>query len=402
MNTFTDDQQMSLRIYISSTFEDLKEHRRRVYDQLRALRHDVIAMEDYVAADERPLDKCLRDVRESDIYVGLFAWRYGFVPRARNPKRKSVTELEYLEAKANKKPCLIFLTDEKAPWPPDQMDSTTGDNDRGRRIIALRQSLQDNEIIASFETPEALATKVVTSLYSWQTENSRAQSEAAQTVVDEVAAADVRPTAERGFRELWMPGSRLRVRFIGIEPGFAARLMRLAQIWTAYANIRFVHSDDEDAEVRVAFKSPASWSFIATDCLKVPPTEPTVDLGRLHPASPIGDLESVVLHEFGHVLGLYHEHQNPSAEIPWDKKMVIKYFGGPPNNWGKGSIETSIYSRYPQDFFPFSKPFDPLSIMAWYFPPELTSRKKIFRQNLTLSAGDKEFISRLYPYARTS
>src|SRR3954453_7566538 len=98
MNTFTDDQKMGLRIYISSTFEDLKEHRRRVYGQLRALRHDVIAMEDYVAADERPLDKCLRDVRESDIYVGLFAWRYGFVPRVRNPKWKSVTELEYLEA----------------------------------------------------------------------------------------------------------------------------------------------------------------------------------------------------------------------------------------------------------------------------------------------------------------
>jgi hypothetical protein len=52
--------------------------------------------------------------------------------------------------------------------------------------------------------------------------------------------------------------------------------------------------------------------------------------------------------------------------------------------------------------FPFFKPFDLLSIMAWYFPAELTSRKKVFRQNLTLSAGDKEFISRLYPYARTS
>jgi hypothetical protein len=64
---------MGFKIYVSSTFEDLKEHRRRVYEQLRALRHDVIAMEDYVAADERPLDKCLRDVREADLYIGLFA-----------------------------------------------------------------------------------------------------------------------------------------------------------------------------------------------------------------------------------------------------------------------------------------------------------------------------------------
>ena len=120
---------MGLKIYLSSTFEDLKDYRRRVYEQLRTLRHDVIAMEDYVAADERPLDKCLRDVRDSDVYIGLFAWRYGYVPRAGNPQRRSVTELEYLEAKKHKKPCLIFLTDNRAPWPPDQMDSTTGDND---------------------------------------------------------------------------------------------------------------------------------------------------------------------------------------------------------------------------------------------------------------------------------
>ena len=87
---------MALTIYISSTFEDLKHFRRRVYDQLRSLRQDVIGMEDYVAADERPLVKCLREVREADMYVGLFAWRYGYVPKTENPEQKSITELEYL------------------------------------------------------------------------------------------------------------------------------------------------------------------------------------------------------------------------------------------------------------------------------------------------------------------
>ncbi|ETR68849.1 MAG: hypothetical protein OMM_04315 [Candidatus Magnetoglobus multicellularis str. Araruama] len=68
------------KIYISSTFKDLNAHREAVYKTLRQWGHDAIAMEDYVASDKRPLDKCLNDVASSDIYMGLFAWRYGYVP----------------------------------------------------------------------------------------------------------------------------------------------------------------------------------------------------------------------------------------------------------------------------------------------------------------------------------
>ena len=63
-------------IYLSSTDEDLKDHREAVYDALRRLRHDVRAMEHYVATDQRPVDKCLADVAACDIYVGILAWRY--------------------------------------------------------------------------------------------------------------------------------------------------------------------------------------------------------------------------------------------------------------------------------------------------------------------------------------
>lgn len=67
-------------IYLSSTYEDLKEYRRTVYEALRKACHQVTAMEDYVAADQRPVDKCLKDVERADIYLGLFAFRYGYAP----------------------------------------------------------------------------------------------------------------------------------------------------------------------------------------------------------------------------------------------------------------------------------------------------------------------------------
>lgn len=68
------------QIYISSTFQDLAECREEVYRSLRQLQHDVVGMEDYVAEGSHPLAKCLQDVQACDVYVGLFAFRYGYVP----------------------------------------------------------------------------------------------------------------------------------------------------------------------------------------------------------------------------------------------------------------------------------------------------------------------------------
>ena len=103
-----------VRIYVSSTFGDLKDHREHVYRTLRQLGHDVIAMEDYVATDQRPLAKCLEDVAISDVYIGILAHRYGYVPTHENPERRSITELEYRHAQAKRKPCLVFLLDPEA------------------------------------------------------------------------------------------------------------------------------------------------------------------------------------------------------------------------------------------------------------------------------------------------
>ena len=83
------------RVYISSTFADLKDHRAKVIEMLEKSGDDVECMEKYAAADERPQDKCRQDASSCDVYVCILAWRYGFIPKQDNPGGNSITELEY-------------------------------------------------------------------------------------------------------------------------------------------------------------------------------------------------------------------------------------------------------------------------------------------------------------------
>ena len=157
-----------LRVYLSSTFEDLQEYRAAVFVALEKAGLDVARMEAYTAADERPLDLCLRDVAQSEIYVGLYAWRYGYEPPADhgNPQGKSITELEYRQAEAGKLRKLLFFAhpDTKDRWPNRFKDEVTGEGERGEKLNAFRKELSTEKTASFFRTPDELATLVLAAI----------------------------------------------------------------------------------------------------------------------------------------------------------------------------------------------------------------------------------------------
>jgi hypothetical protein len=152
------------RIYVSSTFKDLKECREKVRLSLRQMGHEDIAMEYYVAGDERPLDKCLKDVVSCELYIGIFAWRYGFVPVGYN---KSITELEYRKAKESGKKCLIFVLHEEASWPRNFIDK----GEDQEKIEALRKELSAEKIVSFFYSADELAGLVNAAVYNCENGN---------------------------------------------------------------------------------------------------------------------------------------------------------------------------------------------------------------------------------------
>jgi hypothetical protein len=171
---------MALTIYLSSTYEDLHEYRRVVFNALRKSGYNVIAMEDYVATDQRPVKKCLDDVAKADVYVGLFAFRYGYVPPPGhdNPTGLSITELEFRHAEKLGKPCLIFLVSEDAPWPPKFVDSA-----REERIMQLRDYVLREKTVSCFSAPHELSSLVQSAVTKCLTGHSLVTTPDAQATI---------------------------------------------------------------------------------------------------------------------------------------------------------------------------------------------------------------------------
>ncbi|MBK8337066.1 MAG: DUF4062 domain-containing protein [Sterolibacteriaceae bacterium] len=157
------------RVYLSSTFVDLKDFREKVLERLRRAQSVVVAMEDYAAFDARPADKCLADVASCDIYIGVLGRRYGYVPLDDNPEQLSITEMEYRRAGnpgPGKPPLkrLMFQLDPGAGWPDEYCDAKTGDNEAGARIDRFRADVSARHGIRTFRAPEELAGLVLESL----------------------------------------------------------------------------------------------------------------------------------------------------------------------------------------------------------------------------------------------
>ncbi len=104
-----------LRVFISSTMNDLKEERKAVAAAVSQNRSwESVYAESFVAKSESPRQVCLEEIRKSHIYIGIFKNQYGYIPAENNPQGCSVVKIEYIEAKRNQLPILIFIAEDSS------------------------------------------------------------------------------------------------------------------------------------------------------------------------------------------------------------------------------------------------------------------------------------------------
>jgi Putative peptidoglycan binding domain/Matrixin len=191
----------------------------------------------------------------------------------------------------------------------------------------------------------------------------------------------------------------IKCRFLDGDSIQRERVEEKAHQWENHADVRFQFVDTDDEHIRISFSEEGSWSAVGTDALNAayfPKHQPTMNYGWLDADTDDDEYERVVVHEFGHALGLIHEHQTPAATaLKWNVDEVYRVFSGPPNYWSKADIDHNVLQRYSAAQTQYSV-FDRASIMLYSFPGSLFTDGVGTPSNTTLSPTDITFIGQVY------
>lgn len=245
----------------------------------------------------------------------------------------------------------------------------------------------------------------------------------------------------------WNPADTVTVAFHEGSYDLRFRIMNVASEWSKHANLKFDFGHDAQSrsfrewsptdteyrsDIRVSFSYAGYWSYVGTDSIDVGIAnsgDPSLNLGGFAIGLP-SEWEGTVLHEFGHAIGLEHEHQFPNdgcdSQFRWYddpgyvpttnsrgeyivdtqgmRPGIYTVLGGPPNEWPKSKVDFNLRQLSSSNAY-LTTAFDAASIMKYYFEPWMfVNGQKSYCYNGTannnLSPGDIAGIQRAYPHSK--
>ncbi len=175
-----------------------------------------------------------------------------------------------------------------------------------------------------------------------------------------------------------------------------------AKLWTRYANIDFVFynkksslPEGEYPHIRVTFNGSGNSSYVGRSSTLVDGNLPTVNFLNFENLFSI-ERKDTIFHEFGHVLGLAHEHINPNRTFVFTSvEQVLEYCE---ENWSMDEARCrSQVVGVATDNKYFWGEYDSRSIMHYHLDESIAVDLEEFENVRTLSYLDKFNIAKIYP-----
>ncbi len=150
-------------VMVSSTAFDLPGHRKQVLDAcLRSGFAPHKMMEHLNAMNTGAIEASLEMVDKADVYIGIFAFRYGFIPDGADT---SITEMEYQRAVDQKKPRLLFFMHDDHPITAKMVETGAG----AEKLAALKMRAREDRVARFFKSPDELRGDVISALHELKT-----------------------------------------------------------------------------------------------------------------------------------------------------------------------------------------------------------------------------------------
>ncbi|MBX2932390.1 MAG: hypothetical protein KF781_10650 [Chitinophagaceae bacterium] len=205
-------------------------------------------------------------------------------------------------------------------------------------------------------------------------------------------------TPGRGLADnyyLWDNGKTLYVKFLSGSKSLQDKVKTIAKEWEKYANIKFQFVEVGPSHIRINLDDKGGHnSLIGTMAISIPQDEKTMNFDTTD-FKTYAAMYRTVLHEFGHAIGLLHEHYSPIAGIHWNKSAVyaeLKQTQG----WTKEMVDVNLFQQYNVTYTNGTK-YDPKSIMHYPVFARWTTDGFNVNWNNQLSEGDIALIKLLYP-----
>lgn len=252
------------QIFISSTYEDLKEERDQAIKAVLEMGHIPVGMEMFSAADEEQWQLIARQIESTDYYVVIVGHRYG----SETDEGISYTEKEFDYAKSCGIPTLGFVIDDKALWPSDRVDSAAKKKKKldafkskvkgklvhfwnnkedlhGKISISLIKAMNTNPRIGWSRSDEAIGFEVTKELTRLSTENATLRAELEKLKKDKEEHSD---KVREVVNIMYENSRRISVRSTGSWESAIKYKTNLLDIYLAIAP----NLIDENASIEVA------------------------------------------------------------------------------------------------------------------------------------------------------